>query len=883
MPAHDAAAKASIADFLMMAAAASIAYMHTDLQGRVVDRNAFLSELFGDFERWDAEVWLRCFHSDDIPQLIRNGRNAMQACQPLVMQDASRVRDRKGGWIWISICSILDVDARGEPRCWFSFFSPLPPQSFLAERFESARIDSDIRYRALFDHSSDTALLIFDERVVECNAAAEQLFRAGRGQLLGCSVRRLAAMQQRNGETVDHQMSRLRTIIDGDGVTRWQATIRPIDGSAPVEVEVTAVPMVLGADRFALVTLHDITTHLQIESELHETNHALALQNQTLTWLQDALSRIHAQPDLDALAGEVLCIMQAHHSAPIMQFGVRDGDEYRLLAASAQAQLPYDHEHVPRSSILDTVIATEDKVLVVTDLDAGFGVDSPFVQHLRRRGIELCVLLLAIDNGEELGVVILEYDDASRFHNDYLNSFKVLIRTLSLAVAKIKHLTALEYQARHDGLTGLHNRTVLHNQFALWQAGINAEAMLFLLDLNRFKEINDTLGHHVGDDLLRQIGGRLRQGLNYRRAVVCRLGGDEFAVLVTGQSAEAGIALELANEILAAIRQPFLVNGVHLEISAAVGVSLYPEHGADSHALLRFADVAMYEAKHSGAGALVYDTRLDLHSPERLRVIVDLNSGIRARELLLHYQPKLDLRTGIVVGCEALVRWQHPQQGILMPDSFLPLAEVGDTIHALTEFVIEEAILQQRKWLRQGIDLHVAVNLSARNLIDDRICLQLERLILEHELPPGTLELEITETALMHDPNRAIALLERIARLGVHLSIDDFGTGYSSLSYLRRLPIDTLKIDRSFIHDMVAKPQDAVIVQSIITLGHNLDLTVIAEGVEDAAVLDCLQAMDCDHIQGYFLSRPLPAAQIPDWLAAYAAAGPSLPGAISSG
>jgi diguanylate cyclase (GGDEF)-like protein len=428
----------------------------------------------------------------------------------------------------------------------------------------------------------------------------------------------------------------------------------------------------------------------------------------------------------------------------------------------------------------------------------------------------------------------------------------------------------LEYQARHDGLTGLHNRSVLHTQFARWQAGAAGEAMLFLLDLNRFKEINDTLGHHIGDDLLRQIGGRLRQGLGYRRALVCRLGGDEFAVLMLGQAADAEHALEIGRDMLAAIRQPFLVNGVHLEISASIGASLYPEHGTDSHTLLRFADVAMYEAKHSGAGALVYNIDLDLHSPERLRVIVDLNSGIRERELLLRYQPKLDLRSGNVLGCEALVRWLHPREGELLPDRFLPLAEVGDTIHALTAYVIEEAVLQQREWLRQGIRLNVAINLSARNLVDDRVYQQLERLILQYELPPGSIELEITETALMHDPNRAIALLERIAALGVRLAIDDFGTGYSSLSYLRRLPINTLKIDRSFVQDLIAKPQDAVIVQSIITLGHNLDLTIVAEGVETFAVLDCLQAMGCDQIQGYFLSHPLTAGQIPDWLAEFA-------------
>ncbi|MET0378021.1 MAG: EAL domain-containing protein [Spongiibacteraceae bacterium] len=857
------------AALLEKAAAASIAYMHTDLAGRVLERNAFLTELFGEFDVWSPEVWLRCFHPDEIPQLIRNARNAVQQQSADVLGDAARVRDGSGGWCWVSTSSMLQRDQHGVPQSWFSFFVRLPSLGLLEERFRAASLYGDIRYRALFDHSSDATLLVNNHRVVECNEAAATLFGVKRQQLLGMVSTALISPVQRSGEDVENHLARLRALIETGHAACWESTGHRLDNHGLFEVEVTVVRINLEGDVFELATLRDITHRIEAERQLAHSNRELALRNQNLAWLQESCALIYEQPDLEALAQIVVRCLQAHYSAPHVYFILTEAEGHRVMATSQPTAVVGQIR--PRSRVLDRALVGTEKVLVVRDFERELNDAPQYLQELRQRGTQLCVFMMLMDGDREVGLLVLEYSDAASFDTADLDGLELFARTLAMAVVKTRSLAALEYQARHDALTGLHNRSVLHGEFQRWQTESNAPAMLFLLDLNRFKEINDTLGHHVGDDLLRQIGGRLRNGLAYRRAILCRLGGDEFAVLVQNPSVDAELAIGVAHELLAAIRQPFLVNGVHLEISGSIGVALYPQHGNDSHALLRFADVAMYEAKHSGAGALVYDNRLDLHSPERLRVIVDLNSGIRERELLLHYQPKLNLRTGEIVGCEALVRWQHPQRGLIPPDEFLPLAEVGDTIHALTAFVIEEAVAQQRAWLMQGINLQISVNLSARNLIDDRVYKQLERLILQHELPPGTLELEITETALMHDPNRAIALLKRIASLGVGLSIDDFGTGYSSLAYLRRLPIDTLKIDRSFIGDMLVKPQDAVIVQSIVTLGHNLDLSVVAEGVESAAVLDGLEVMGCDQIQGFYLSKPMPAAQMPDWLATYAA------------
>ncbi|MEO8160969.1 MAG: bifunctional diguanylate cyclase/phosphodiesterase, partial [Arenimonas sp.] len=369
-----------------------------------------------------------------------------------------------------------------------------------------------------------------------------------------------------------------------------------------------------------------------------------------------------------------------------------------------------------------------------------------------------------------------------------------------------------------------------------------------------------------GDLLLQQIGPRLSPLLGSEPGVLCRLGGDEFALLLPEISGEEA-ARELAQGLLGALRAPFLIDAMQLLMDASMGIAFYPVDGEDSHALLRSADVAMYEAKRKGGGIAVYDRSLDQNSPERLGLIADLNQAIQDRQLVLHYQPKLDLRTGRHAGFEALVRWHHPRLGLLKPESFLELAELSETIHPLTDLVLEIAMAQLRDWRAQGIRSSIAVNLSARNLIDDRCLLTIRSLMHEYKLEAGALEVEITETALMHDPEQAAARLDRIAALGVKISVDDYGTGYSSLGYLHRLPINALKIDRLFVSDMRAGMHDAIIVRSTIALAHSLGLIVVAEGVEDAETQALLASMGCDQIQGYHLSVPLPPEQLGAFLA----------------
>jgi diguanylate cyclase (GGDEF)-like protein/PAS domain S-box-containing protein len=424
----------------------------------------------------------------------------------------------------------------------------------------------------------------------------------------------------------------------------------------------------------------------------------------------------------------------------------------------------------------------------------------------------------------------------------------------------------LQYLALHDPLTGLLNRYALHQEIkrSIAESGAIKGALL-LIDLDRFKEINDTLGHHIGDKILQGIGPLLKSSLNDDSTLICRLGGDEFTVFIRNVDDKDELE-KIARQLRIAISHPFEIDSIKLEVDSSIGIALYPQHGNDSHELLRSADVAMYKAKSSGAGSAFYDHTTDQHTPERLAIMAELGSAIRGNQLCLHYQPKFDLRQQRITGFEALVRWQHPRMGLLYPDSFIPLAEVSDAIHLLTSAVLKLAFAQQQEWLKAGFDYKVAVNLSARNLMDDRCVEELQALLRQSGVKPGQLELEITESALMHDPEGAITRLGKIAALGVELSIDDFGTGYSSLGYLRRLPIQTLKIDKVFVKDMCRSTQDEQIVRSTIGLAHTLNLKVVAEGVEDAASLHMLEQMGCDFIQGYHISRPMPWNKMSDFL-----------------
>ena len=501
---------------------------------------------------------------------------------------------------------------------------------------------------------------------------------------------------------------------------------------------------------------------------------------------------------------------------------------------------------------------------------SGVALQFPDDHFLAKNGIEAYVGSLLIDSSNRpLGLIAVMF--RSPLENTQLaeSMLRIFAMRASAELERQRQHAFLEHQAMHDSLTGLPNRLLLKRRIESWHRDPEHEhgrSALLLIDLDRFKEINDTLGHQVGDVMLRTLAARLRDSLESgSAAVVCRLGGDEFAVWLAGIERRED-AERIARTILEVIHAPFDVEGTRLEISASIGIALCPDHAGDASDLLRYADVAMYAAKRLSSGWTVYESALDPHSPRRLAMMTELGEAIRKGQLVLHYQPLVSITQQKLVGMEALVRWQHPTLGLVPPAQFIPLAEMSESIRPLTWWVLEAALAQQNIWVKLGMPLRVAVNFSARHLIDDGCPGQIKRLLARYGTDPDAIELEITESAIIADPGRAMNILTRIQAMGVRLSIDDFGTGYSSLSYLRRLPLHALKIDQSFVRQMTRSVHDTIIVRSTIALAHNLRLTVIAEGVEDAATLDQLASYHCDEAQGYHVARPMPPEDLTLWM-----------------
>jgi diguanylate cyclase (GGDEF)-like protein len=425
-----------------------------------------------------------------------------------------------------------------------------------------------------------------------------------------------------------------------------------------------------------------------------------------------------------------------------------------------------------------------------------------------------------------------------------------------------------EQKSLTDDLTGLANRKLLGTNTAL--AVQEGEAALVLLDLDRFKEVNDTLGHHVGDQLLVAVAHRLSKSLR-PGDTVARLGGDEFALLLPG--ADNDVAFKAAGRARAALAEPFVLGGLLVDVAASAGIAVSPEHGITVDVLLQHADVAMYLSKESGE-VEVYDTSRDHNSTTRLALLGELRRALENDELELHYQPKADLRDGRVVGVEALVRWRHPQRGLIQPDDFIPLAERSGLIGQLTAWVIDAGLKQTAVWRALGWDLGLAVNVTVKDLCGDQLVDVVAQGLARYGVPAGSLQLEVTEGSLFSDSARARSSLKRLDALGVSLSLDDFGTGWSSLMQLRQLPVSEIKVDRSFVGRMVQDPRDHAVVCSVIDLARGLGMRVVAEGVEDHATWQRLSAMGCDLAQGWWLSRALPACELGPWLAQHLTVDP---------
>ncbi|WP_051515446.1 putative bifunctional diguanylate cyclase/phosphodiesterase [Candidatus Blastococcus massiliensis] len=450
---------------------------------------------------------------------------------------------------------------------------------------------------------------------------------------------------------------------------------------------------------------------------------------------------------------------------------------------------------------------------------------------------------------------------------------------MAVNVRELAQLAVSRREALTDELTGLANRRAVLRR----AEELCAERMplaLALLDVDKFKEVNDALGHAAGDDLLRMVAQRLESALR-PGDLLGRLGGDEFAVVAVLGEADApeDAALQLATRLHDRLAEPFAVGGLFVHASASIGVTTTATAWLDAYGparLLRQADVAMYDAKRSGIGVALYDQDRHAESSGHLALVEDLRAALAGDQLVLHHQPQIDIDTGRVTGVESLVRWTHPTRGQVAPMEFLPLAEVHGLMGPVTEAVLGQAVTQLADWRRRGLHLRMSVNLSASNLLDTGLPARVSELLSRHAVPPASLVLEVTESVLLSDPDRSLSVVRALARLGITVSIDDFGTGYSSLAYLRDLPVAELKLDRSFTADLVTSARSEAIVASTIELAHRLGLRVVAEGVEDDVTLQRLQSLGCDVSQGYLHARPLPATELEQWLADRTATLPAL-------
>jgi diguanylate cyclase (GGDEF)-like protein/PAS domain S-box-containing protein len=420
----------------------------------------------------------------------------------------------------------------------------------------------------------------------------------------------------------------------------------------------------------------------------------------------------------------------------------------------------------------------------------------------------------------------------------------------------------LRHLALHDPLTGIPNRTLLMDRLDHALAGTERaprSLVLLLMDLDSFKEINDTYGHQTGDLALREVSRRL--GASLRQSdTLARLGGDEFAIMLP--DVDLGASLQTVSRLASILEQPIDLGGLRFQMGASIGVVLAPDHGKTAEELLRRADVAMYTAKRTNSRYAVYSPDQDSSSPMRLVALGELRDAIESHQLVLHFQPKLNLNSGRIERAEALVRWQHPTHGLIPPDQFIGMAEHSGLIRPLTAWVVRQALAQCRRWRTAGFDLGVTVNLSARSLHDPELPAVLAESLRRHAVPAGHLTVEVTESTIMAEPARAMDVLRRAKELGISIAIDDFGVGYSSIRYLRELGAHQLKIDRSFVFELARHDPDTSIVRAVIELGHNLGLEVAAEGVESQTVLDMLRGLHCDWAQGYHVGRPQPGEEL---------------------
>jgi diguanylate cyclase (GGDEF)-like protein len=645
-----------------------------------------------------------------------------------------------------------------------------------------------------------------------------------------------------------------------------QAALTSVAASLPALIAVQA----LGSDRLAAVPLAAMFVLLLLA---YRSYSSLRERHETLGRLYQFTHLIGASQGVEQVLVHVLeqgCeVLRAEHAEIVLTDASLPGPPERIRLDPAgrlcRERLPVDQLQDP----LWREVLTERAQLLLTR-----GCRDPARRaFLEDRGMRDAILVPLVAEADVIGTMLVadRFGAVRTFDDEDARLLQTVADHAGIAVRNGLLVDQLRHEAQHDGLTGLPNRTLLNRRLAELAEQVRGGRLtglaVVVLDLIDFKEVNDTLGHQIGDQVLCEVSGRLA-GATAPGDLVARLGGDEFAVLLPGiERADDAYATGL--RLRSALAQPIRVNGVSIEVGVSIGMCLAPDHGDVARILLTRADAAMYEAKSTGTGLHLYEPGLERTiSPQRLALASELRRAITSDELEVFVQPVVALPTRRVVGVEALVRWRHPQQGLLQPDTFIGLAERTGLIGVLTTSVLTRAIDQCGRWRRSGHELSVAVNLSARGILHDGLTETVAHLLAAHDVPADALTLEITESAVVGRPARALTVLRRLRELGVRLSLDDFGTGYSSLSYLRELPVQAVKIDKSFVSGMLTQDSDATIVRSIIDLARNLGLEVVAEGVEDRAACDRLAALGCDLVQGYYLAPPMTPGRFEQWLGA---------------
>ncbi|GAB2914794.1 EAL domain-containing protein [Paralcaligenes ginsengisoli] len=685
-------------------------------------------------------------------------------------------------------------------------------------RIATALEQSEAEYRLLFESNPDP-MWVCDAasgRILAVNDQAIQHYGFDRHEFLAMSDNDLQA-----DDPASADISKLES-QSAHSLNQAVRLHRRKDGSL-ISVEVSFFPLSFGERDARLTLIQDITERKTLTQNIRE---------------RDELFMLLMESTAEAIYGidqEGRCTFANQACAKLLGYTTSELIGHRLhslIHSKHEDGSPYPQEDCPIHRVLTTKrhVHIENEVLWRKD---GTALPVEYWSYPMRRGDKV------------VGSIVTFLDITERR----------------------RHNNALTYQATHDSLTGLFNHAHFAsriNQVLRRTSQPKTPFAILLLDLDGFKEINDSLGHHAGDVLLRQVSERLKQIFN-NGATIARIGGDEFAILLE-QWVERSSLDTFVNSLLTQIRTPFVLNGMEIQISGSVGVAIYPDNGRDLNSLMRNADQAMYQAKREGMGYAYSDPSKDQQTPNRLLLMNQLRHALDKEEFVLYYQPMLSLNSAERIGFEALIRWKNVERGILYPAEFMPMIELSDLIHPLTLWVIENAVMQCSQERKKGHPITIAVNISTRNLLDISLPGKIQEILKRHDLKADCLELEITESSIMADTIRSLDVLTRLHNIGVGIAIDDFGTGYSSLAYLQKLPVDNLKIDRSFVMDMSKHAEAHTIVRSIVGLAHSLGVSVTAEGIETEWALKQLTDLGCDYVQGYHIARPMQADQIGPWL-----------------